>query len=84
MRSNILIYLLLFLIVGITLVAISDSLGLFSSKPYKAIPHGTHNHYVPNDRDPDVPIGEFPTQPPSDREVITPDGRVVPSSQAEE
>jgi len=82
MRSNILVYLLLILIVGIAFVAVGDSLGLFSDKPYKAIPHGTHNHYVPHDRDPDVPIGDFPTQPPSEKEVITPDGRVIPASQA--
>lgn len=83
MRSKVLIYLLLVFIVGIAFVAVSDSLGLFSNKPYKAIPHGTHNHYVPHERDSDIPIGEFPTQPPSDREVITPDGRIVPSSEAE-
>lgn len=82
MRSNKLIYLLLLLIAGIAFFAISDSLGLFSNKPYKAIPHGTHNHYVPHDRDPDVPIGDFPTQPPSKGERITPQGKVVPKSDA--
>lgn len=59
-------------------VVIADSLGMFNTKPYNEIPHGDHVHYVPRDRDPNVPVGEFPTRPPGPGERITPQGRIVP------
>lgn len=58
---------------------LADSLGLFRSAPYTAVPHGDHVHYVPSDRDPDVPLGQFPTIEPEPGETITPDGQVVPA-----
>jgi hypothetical protein len=53
-------------------------------EPYVEVPHGDHVHYVPRDRDPDVPVGEFPTQPPGPNERITPDGRVVPATSGDD
>lgn len=44
---------------------------------YKKIKHGEHYHYVPENRDPDVPVSRFPTSPPGPDERITADGRVV-------
>jgi len=51
----------------------------FPGQPYMEIPHGDHVHYVPKDRNPDVPMSNFPTQPPGPDERILPDGRVVSS-----
>lgn len=56
---------------------IADSLGTFNTKPYDEIPHGDHVHYVPKNRDPNVSVSQFPTQPPGPGEVITPQGRIV-------
>ncbi len=50
----------------------------FGDKDYAEIPHGNHVHYVPKDRDHDVPLSRFPTEPPAENERILPDGRVVP------
>lgn len=49
----------------------------FPDQPYMEIPHGDHVHYVPKDRNTDVPLNRFPTQPPGPNERILPDGRVV-------
>ena len=49
----------------------------YGDAPYVEISHGNHVHYVPEDRDPDVPVGQFPTQPPAPGQRIMPDGRVV-------
>ena len=49
----------------------------FPDQPYLEISHGNHTHYVPKDRNPDVPMNRFPTQPPGPNERILPDGRVV-------
>jgi hypothetical protein len=56
---------------------IADSMGVFSKLPYTEVPHGNHTHYVPHDRDANVPIDRFPTQRPATDERIMPDGRVV-------
>ncbi|MEX2639983.1 MAG: hypothetical protein WD266_04825 [Balneolales bacterium] len=55
----------------------ADSLGVFSDKDYRVVPHGSHNHYVPLDRDPDAPLDAFPTQVPAPGERITSYGEVV-------
>jgi len=52
----------------------------FGDKEYAEIPHGDHSHFVPKDRDPNVPISNFPRNPPAPNERITPDGRIVPKS----
>lgn len=68
------------LIVGAVLLffVMQSVLNPFGDNEYAEIPHGNHSHYVPKDRDPDVPISNFPTSPPADNERITPDGRIVP------
>lgn len=50
----------------------------FGDQGYVEISHGNHVHYVPEDRDPNVSISNFPTQPPGPNERILPNGRVVP------
>lgn len=57
--------------------ALADALGFFNPKPYTAVSHGSHFHYVPENRDPDVGIDKFPQQEPRSFEVITPTGQVV-------
>jgi hypothetical protein len=57
--------------------ALADSLGFFNPKPYTAVSHGSHVHYVPEDRDPDVAINKFPQQEPRAFEVITATGQIV-------
>ena len=68
----------LFVFVGvILLIALIDSLGVFDKKHYFEVPHGSHTHYVAKDRDPNVPIGQFPTRRPGPGERITAQGQVV-------
>ncbi len=50
----------------------------FGDQDYVEITHGDHVHYVPKDRDPNVPVGQFPTREPGPNERITPEGRIVP------
>jgi hypothetical protein len=57
--------------------ALADALGWFNPKPYTAVSHGSHFHYVPEDRDPKVGIDKFPQQEPREFEVITPTGQIV-------
>lgn len=57
--------------------AVIDSAGVFNKKDYVAVPHGNHNHYVPHDRDPDIPVHSFPQRPPGPGERITPQGQIV-------
>lgn len=59
---------------GLVLRGVFDPYG---DAPYIEVSHGNHAHYVPKDRDPDVPVGRFPTQPPGPGQRIMPDGRVV-------
>lgn len=61
--------------------ALADSLGYFNEKPYTAVSHGSHVHYVPYNRDPDVSIDKFPMEEPAPGEKITPTGQVVPDDQ---
>jgi hypothetical protein len=60
------------------LLAMLSSLGIFDDKPYTEVPHGNHSHYVPKDRDPNVPLHNFPQQPPPPGMKISPDGQIVP------
>lgn len=50
----------------------------YRNQRFGEIPHGDHVHYIPKDRNPNVPISRFPTQKPEENERITPDGQVVP------
>jgi hypothetical protein len=69
---------ILLAIVGVFfLFVMLDSLNLFHDGPYLEIPHGDHTHYVPHDRDRNVPIGQFPTRRPGPNERIMPNGEIV-------
>jgi hypothetical protein len=52
----------------------------YRDQPYAEVPHGDHVHYVPKERDEEVPISRFPTRPPEADERITPDGEIVPKN----
>lgn len=68
----------LILVVLVFLVIIlREVLFPFRGQEYAEIPHGDHTHYVPKDRDPNVPVGQFPTTRPGPNQRILPDGRVV-------
>jgi hypothetical protein len=79
--KNILKYIFIAVVIILAGIALADALGYFSSKPYTAVSHGSHSHYVPNDRDPNVPINEFPRTEPAPGEKITPTGQIVPADQ---
>ncbi len=68
----------LFIAAVILVFAMSEVIDPFGDEPYIAIPHGDHVHYVPEDRNPNVPLSSFPTQKPGPNERITPTGQVVP------
>jgi hypothetical protein len=53
----------------------------YRNQPYAEVPHGDHVHYIPKDRNEEVPISRFPTRPPNQGERITPDGEIVPARQ---
>lgn len=58
-------------------IALADSMHVFNTKPYVAVPHGNQIHYVPKNRDPSVPIDSFPLNPPGPGERITPKGKII-------
>jgi hypothetical protein len=74
-----------YVFIGVVIVlaglALADALGYFNPKPYTAVSHGSHSHYVPHDRDPNVPINDFPQEEPAPGEKITPTGQIVPADQ---
>lgn len=59
-------------------VMMADALGVFNDQPYTAVPHGSHNHYVPNECE-DIVASDFPTVEPAPGERITCEGDVVPA-----
>lgn len=61
--------------------ALADSLGFFNPKPYTAVNHGSHNHYVPENRDAGVGINKFPMEEPAPGEMITPTGQIIPKDE---
>lgn len=68
------------LIAAITIlagVAMADALGFFNPKPYTKVSKGSHAHYVPENRDPNVSISQFPKRAPAPNEKITPQGKIV-------
>lgn len=58
--------------------ALYNAIEPYDERGYVAIPHGDHVHWVPRDRDPNVPIGQFPTVEPAPDQRLMPDGTVVP------
>jgi hypothetical protein len=79
--KNKLKYIFIVVVVVLAGFALADSLGYFNEKPYTTVSHGSHSHYVPQDRDPDVSIDKFPMEEPAPGEKITPTGQVVPADQ---
>jgi hypothetical protein len=57
--------------------AVIETTGIFSKKEYIVVPHGNHNHYLPRDRDPNIPVHSFPQRMPGPGERITPQGQIV-------
>lgn len=79
--KNTLKYIFIVVVIALAGLALADALGYFNTKNYTAVPHGSHKHFVPDDRDPDVPIDDFPQEEPSPGEKITPTGQIVPADQ---
>jgi hypothetical protein len=79
--KNTLKYIFIAIVIVLASLALADALGYFNPKSYSAVSHGSHSHYVPNDRDPNVPINEFPQEEPAPGEKITPTGEIVPADQ---
>ncbi len=76
-------YLFIVVIIAVAGFALADALGFFNPKPYTAVSHGSHFHYVPEDRDPNVGIDKFPQEEPGPDEMITPTGQIVKKSEWE-
>lgn len=76
--KNRLKYLFIVAVFIIAAFALADSLGFFNPKPYTEVSHGSHIHYVPENRDPNVGIDKFPMVAPGPNEMITPTGQIVP------
>jgi hypothetical protein len=64
-------------LVGLVLLMMRTVLDPYGEKGYMEISHGNHVHYVPEDRNPNVSISNFPTSPPGPDERILPNGQVV-------
>ncbi|MEM0961609.1 MAG: hypothetical protein AAGK21_03565 [Bacteroidota bacterium] len=66
--------------------ALADALGLRTSDTgvvsplgYVEIPHGNHNHYVPNGWNGTPSISSFPTSPPPEGMTVGPTGEIIPA-----
>jgi|AntDeeMinimDraft_5_1070356.scaffolds.fasta_scaffold28226_2 hypothetical protein len=75
--KNKLKYIVIVIIFILAGFAMADSLVFFNPKPYTKVSKGSHAHYVPDNRDPDVPITRFPKRPPRAGEKITPKGQII-------
>ena len=77
-------YLFLLAVIVVGIFAVMDSIGYFNPKPYTEVPHGSHFHYVPENRDPNVSLDKFPQEEPGPDEMITPTGQIVKKSEWEQ
>lgn len=82
--KNKLKYIFIGLVIVAAGLALSDALGFFNPKPYTAVSHGSHYHYVPDDRDPNVGIDKFPQEEPQVNEIITPTGQIIDKDEWEQ
>lgn len=71
-------WLVMILFAVLVLILMQPILDPYGEKGYMEVNHGDHSHYVPEDRDPNVSISNFPTNPPGPNERILPNGQVVP------
>ena len=55
-----------------------DSLGVFDSRPYFEVPHGSHTHYVPKDCEPPLNVSQAPTSRPGPGQKVDCQGQIVP------
>jgi hypothetical protein len=74
-RRRLLFWILALVLIGV--LVLPEVLDPYGGKSYTEINHGNHTHFVPRDRDMDVPLDRFPTSPPGPGQRILPDGRVV-------
>lgn len=77
MRKRILYFVIFIIIGGAAAFALADALGVYNKKGYTEVSHGSHIHYVPTNRDPDVGLSKFPSKEPAEDEMITPTGQIV-------
>ncbi|MEZ4701506.1 MAG: hypothetical protein R2834_14305 [Rhodothermales bacterium] len=61
----------------LVLLMLRTVLDPYGDKGYVEISHGNHVHYVPEDRNPNVSISNFPSRPPAPDERILPNGQIV-------
>ncbi len=54
-----------------------DSTGLFDSRSYFEVPHGSHTHYVPKECEPALPVSQSPTTRPREGEKVDCTGQIV-------
>ena len=52
-------------------IVLIDALDLFSDKDWSEIPHGSHSHFVSNNRDEGVSASDCPQRPPADNEILS-------------
>ena len=70
-------WLVLIVVLIFFVIVMREVLDPFGDQGYVEISHGSHSHYVPEDRDPNVGLDRFPTVPPGPNERILPNGQVV-------
>jgi hypothetical protein len=72
----------LLILIGIFLAFVMmDSQGVFDSKSWIEIPHGSHSHYLPRNYaecNPPLTVGDGPTRAPGPGETIDCSGNIVP------
>ena len=61
-----------------------DSVGIFDSRSYNEVPHGSHTHYVPKDCNPPLAVSDSPTRRPAANENIDCQGNYVPVAVSKE
>ncbi|MBL7978551.1 MAG: hypothetical protein JNN12_09425 [Bacteroidetes Order II. Incertae sedis bacterium] len=53
------------------LIAFGRAMGCWDNSTYSAINHGNHKHYMPNERDAGIGMGNCPTRPPAADEFFS-------------
>ena len=71
-------WLVIFISVVVVIFVLREISDPYKGREYLEVSHGNHVHYLPKDRNPDVPVSNFPTTRPAPNERILPNGQVVP------